>query len=180
MRINNDGEAYLAEAVTVPFDTKCGSVVDPRTLAKGEKAEKPADPVNEGLPFEGWQLNGKDYDFDVAVSENITLTAKWGKSGYPLWVGSTQVTDSNKADFLGDGTASYAGDQQGGTLTLNDPKITDGYKYSDMVAGIYSELGSLKITGSADLMTQGFTDGINARGNVDLNGTFKIKVRKDF
>ena len=48
---------------------------------------------------------------------------------YNLWLGSTQVTEKNQNDILGDGKASYAPDTQ--TLTLNNPTISgthDGSK----------------------------------------------------
>ncbi len=57
----------------------------------------------------------------LAVSLLLTL---WIGSAladdYELWVGGKQVTDTNKANILGDGTAQYDPSTQ--TLTLNDPK----------------------------------------------------------
>ena len=53
----------------------------------------------------------------LAVSLLLTL---WIGSAlaasYDLWVGGVQVTDSNKANILGDGTAQY--DPSTATLTL--------------------------------------------------------------
>ena len=40
---------------------------------------------------------------------------------YNLWLGSTQVTDDNKDDIFGDGSASFS--SSAFTLTLNDPEI---------------------------------------------------------
>ena len=46
-------------------------------------------------------------------------------ANYNLWLGSTRVTDANKNDILGDGTASF--DSNTNTLRLNDPIIKTFY-----------------------------------------------------
>ena len=44
-----------------------------------EKVERPSDPEKEGYRFVGWYLNGKLYNFEEKVKENITLEARWEK-----------------------------------------------------------------------------------------------------
>ena len=46
-------------------------------VKEGEKATKPADPVKEGFVFKGWFVNDTLYDFNSAVTADVTLTAKW-------------------------------------------------------------------------------------------------------
>ena len=46
-------------------------------VKEGEKATKPADPTKEGFIFKGWFVGETAYDFNSAVTGNITLTAKW-------------------------------------------------------------------------------------------------------
>gem|GEM_PF-4086971 len=59
-----------------------------------------------------------------------------------LWVGGVEVTASNAADVLGDGTVSY--DFETNTLTLTKANIQNGYKDDNGIYGIYSE-GDLNI-----------------------------------
>ena len=47
---------------------------------------------------------------------------------YPLWVGGVQVTDANKADILGDGTAKYYPEVN--VLELTDASLTKTYSGS--------------------------------------------------
>ncbi len=54
-------------------------------------------------------------------------------ANYNLWLGSTRVTDANKNDILGDGTASF--DSNTNTLRLNDPTISGSYYDSKVVCG---------------------------------------------
>ena len=57
---------------TVTFQ---GADVPAQTVKTGEKATKPADPEKAGFTFKGWTLNGEAYDFDAAVTADITLVA---------------------------------------------------------------------------------------------------------
>ena len=65
---------------TVTFDSKGGSTVTSQTVAHGSKATKPADPTKSGYTFVGWYTNSActtAYDFNTAVTADITLYAKW-------------------------------------------------------------------------------------------------------
>lgn len=64
---------------TVTFDSNGGSAVDAQTVEYGQKASKPADPTKEGWRFLGWYDGEEEFDFDTAITENITLTAHWQK-----------------------------------------------------------------------------------------------------
>ncbi len=64
---------------------------------------------------------------------------------YNLWVGGTQVTDDNKANILGNNTASYNSDTK--SLTLTGANITNGHIFDYYSHGIYSELEQLTVTG---------------------------------
>ncbi len=41
-------------------------------------------PTKEGYTFAGWQLDGADYPFDTAVTEDITLKASWNINSYTV------------------------------------------------------------------------------------------------
>lgn len=61
----------------VIFDSKAGTSIAAQRVKKGEKAEKPEDPILDGYTFIGWYLNDELYDFDSPVLNKITLTGKW-------------------------------------------------------------------------------------------------------
>ena len=69
----------VAEKYTVTFDSNGGTPVTSQTVEGGKKATEPENPTREGYTFDGWYLNNQKYNFDTAVTKNITLTAKWKK-----------------------------------------------------------------------------------------------------
>jgi hypothetical protein len=87
---------------TVTFNTgPDGSAIEPEKLMQGGKASRPEHPtrpftpeqifaegpglyrtgVGSGWIFLGWYLDGSLYDFDAAVTKDITLTAQWAMPG---------------------------------------------------------------------------------------------------
>lgn len=64
----------------VYFETDGGTSVCMQTISEGEKIKKPIDPTKEGYSFDGWIYENKDYDFNLEVNSDITLTAKWTKN----------------------------------------------------------------------------------------------------
>ena len=62
---------------TVTFDTDGGSKIASVEVKKGKTVAKPADPTQPGFEFEGWELNGKEYNFSTKVKGDITLKAVW-------------------------------------------------------------------------------------------------------
>lgn len=74
---------------TVTFETNGGSTIESQTLEAGSKAIKPADPTKDGYHFVNWYIdpaftNGSEYDFDMPVTQDITLYAKWEKDQQPV------------------------------------------------------------------------------------------------
>ncbi|MCL1872809.1 MAG: S-layer homology domain-containing protein [Clostridiales bacterium] len=65
---------------TVKFDTNGGSTIADIKVSSGNKVSKPSNPSSIGYIFEGWFTDSglsKEYDFNKAVTANITLYAKW-------------------------------------------------------------------------------------------------------
>ena len=78
--INVTGDAIPSDDPTVTFDPDNGTMPNVMTVPRYAQVRKPADPIREGYTFLGWTLNGvetKLYDFAWAVTEDITLKAKW-------------------------------------------------------------------------------------------------------
>ena len=61
----------------VIFDSDGGSAVDTQKVVNGKPATEPAAPTRDGYRFDGWYHGETLYDFSAAVTENLTLTAKW-------------------------------------------------------------------------------------------------------
>ncbi|MBO7363990.1 MAG: InlB B-repeat-containing protein [Lachnospiraceae bacterium] len=74
-----------ANLVTFRYnDGKAGTVV---TVENGGKVAKPADPVSDVYEFIGWFLDGaytKEFDFDTAINDSMTIYAGWSKSSVKL------------------------------------------------------------------------------------------------
>lgn len=81
--IYQDTEVYagwIPAKYTVTFDTDGGTPVPPaQTVAYEDYATKPADPTKDGYIIREWQLNGDTYNFDIPVTDDITLIAIWDK-----------------------------------------------------------------------------------------------------
>ena len=69
------------DSYTVTFDSDGGSSVAAQTVESGAKAEKPADPTKAGYTFAGWFVGEDEYDFEAAVTADVTLKAKWTEDG---------------------------------------------------------------------------------------------------
>ena len=53
-------------------------------VQKGEKAIEPDVPSRQGYQFTDWYLDDTKYDFNTAVTGNMTLTAKWTANSYTI------------------------------------------------------------------------------------------------
>lgn len=75
---------------TVTFDSKNGSTAEIKTVNHGNKVERPTNPTKaetetEAFVFAGWYtstnggttLSDTAFDFDTAITDNISLYAKW-------------------------------------------------------------------------------------------------------
>ena len=58
---------------TVTFDSSGGTQIKTQHIRDGESAKKPWDPHKEGFTFIEWQYNGTAFDFNTAITGDITL-----------------------------------------------------------------------------------------------------------
>ncbi len=61
----------------ITFESNGGSYVEPKFFATSKNTEKPNDPAKPGYAFAGWYNGDTEYTFDSALTESITLKAKW-------------------------------------------------------------------------------------------------------
>lgn len=62
---------------TVTFDSSGGTQIKTQHIRDGESAKKPWDPHKEGFTFIEWQYNGAAFDFNTAITGDITLVASY-------------------------------------------------------------------------------------------------------
>ena len=68
--------------VKVEFDTKGGGSIPQQEVLRGQKAQDPGAPVQDGYEFEGWYVSGNPnpkWDFSDNVTDNLKLEAHWNK-----------------------------------------------------------------------------------------------------
>lgn len=80
VRITKLAFATAPAVKTVTFNSNEGSSVEEQEVFAGEKAVEPEAPTKSGYRFVEWQLSGSAYDFDDAVTTDITLDAVWQKT----------------------------------------------------------------------------------------------------
>lgn len=67
---------------TVTFKTNGGTEVKNVTVKSGSKLSDIETPKKDGYVFEGWYLDGEEFDINTKIEEDITLVAKWTKDTY--------------------------------------------------------------------------------------------------
>ncbi|MBQ4269743.1 MAG: hypothetical protein IJB97_08875 [Clostridia bacterium] len=85
-------QSYIKYDVT--FDAANGAEKTQQLVGFGEKAAEPEEPTPaQSYAFSHWALNGKKYDFDTVVTEDITLTAVYEQfSRYEVMLGDGSET----------------------------------------------------------------------------------------
>lgn len=68
---------YEKTRVTINFDLNGGSGTTITEIDKGSRLKKPDNPEKFGYHFVEWTLDGKKYNFDTIVKEDITLKATY-------------------------------------------------------------------------------------------------------
>lgn len=149
----------LTANYTVTFDTDGGSEVASQTVPYGGQAAVPVAPAKPGYTFAGWYLDGKAYDFDAPVTENLTLTANWTVNRYTI----TFDTDGGSA------IAPITQDYGTAVTAPADPTRT-GYTFAGWTPEIPAAMPAEDLTIKAKWTVNTYTitydlDGGTAEGN---------------
>lgn len=108
---------------TVTFDTDVtGVYVAKQTVNSGEKAVQPERPARDNHTFLGWYLGDVLYTFDEAVTQNITLKARWSEWGY------TVKFDVNSTGGVSIAEDMSVGMARGAQLPTEDQVWRSGYE----------------------------------------------------
>ena len=135
---------WTLNTYTVTFNANGqGTAPAAQTISHGSKVNKPADPSGTGYTFGGWYTDSackNSYDFDSAVTSDITLYAKWtiftytvtfNANGHGSAPAAQPVNYGKKATKPADPSAT--GYTFGGWYT--DSACTNSYNFNSVVTG---------------------------------------------
>ena len=111
------------ESYYVSFDSAGGSVVEGQVLNKGDTIVEPVVPTKDGYIFKEWQLNGKPYDFNTPIDNDVTLKATYIKRTAKKYVvtfntnGGTKIANKNIAEK--------------GVVKMPNNPVKDGYIFKE-------------------------------------------------
>ena len=97
-----------------------GGTYATQIVQAGEKAIEPDVPSRQGYQFTGWYLDDTKYDFNTAVTGDMTLTAKWTLDRYTISYNLNNGTATGNPD-------SYTVESD--AITLNTP-TRPGYTFT--------------------------------------------------
>ena len=106
---------------TVTYDYgERGGIYAKQIVQKGEKAIEPDVPSRQGYQFTDWYLDDTKYDFNAAVTGDMTLTAQWTLDRYTISYNLNNGTATGNPD-------SYTVESD--AITLNTP-TRPGYTFT--------------------------------------------------
>lgn len=178
---------------TVTFVTDGGSSVDSQTVLSGESAVKPDDPTKDTYVFEGWYIDDQatePYDFNTAVTGNLTLIARWKPdvdfSMYINYIDTLSASPSNEISFKYTKDDQYEHyvdyslelDGEGAdVITLGIGALDEADSFTTKTASISSAAASALGTGIVNYTMKGITSSGDAyeiaTGSLSMSRTQK-------
>lgn len=167
------------ETITVTFDSKGGSAVDPITINKGTELILPKDPTYAGYTFKGWyDINETPIHNNALLEEDTTLYAKWKKISEtkPETKKEEKISLSLSRDTLhvnGIKTATAAA-----TVENSSGKVT--YSLSDTSCMTINEnTGAISVSSNPKNCSNGATITVTAKTPSGKSATATIYYEKD-
>ena len=137
--------AYIA----VTFDSDGGSAVAAQRILRGQKVQRPADPIKDGYAFIGWYdkadleySNMPEWNFSYPVTKDLELVAQWVKK-MPISTDQVAYLDEN-------GQTKYCTAYTVLTSNTADSILDLDDKWYDLPAGWYVVKGDVTITPRLD------------------------------
>lgn len=167
------------ETITITFDSKGGSAVDPITINKGTELILPKDPTYAGYTFKGWyDTNETPIHNNALLEEDTTLYAKWEKISEtkPETKKEEKISLSLSRDTLhvnGIKTATAAA-----TVENSSGKVT--YSLSDTNCMTINEnTGAISVSSNPKNCSNGATITVTAKTPSGKSATATIYYEKD-
>lgn len=114
----NTPEPNVTPAVVTYAYGALGGTYATQIVQAGEKAIEPDVPSRQGYQFTDWYLDDTKYDFDTAVTGDMTLTAKWTANSYTI------AFDTNGGSDIDPITQDY-----GTVITAPEAPTREGYTF---------------------------------------------------
>lgn len=128
------------ELFTVSFESNGGSSIASQTLESGESAVKPTNPVQTGYTFDNWYSDvnlSSLYDFSEAVTQDITLYAKWNINTYTVSFNSNggNSVASQYVEYNNTASTPIAPQKAGHTFLgwYSDSSLTTPYSFNTRI-----------------------------------------------
>ncbi len=124
-----------------------------KVVVDGKTVDRPSDLTRNGYFFDGWYLDGKEFDFSTPIRSDITLTAHWTR----VW---TVAFDLNG----GDETITAQSVKDGAKAVQPSDPSRDGYSFDGWYAGDSKYDFSSPVTSDMTLTahwTDGSSDGLS-------------------
>ncbi|MFI3228836.1 MAG: InlB B-repeat-containing protein [Bacillota bacterium] len=145
VNVSQDGTTLTLVSISnVTFDSNGGSTVSTGVVDTNSTVTEPIAPTYNGYTFDGWYTSGSAtaFDFDTAITDDITLTAEWTLNSYTItYVAVDSITTNSNV-------ATYTIEDE--TITLADATVTgagflgwydaDGDQVTSIAAGSFGDI----------------------------------------
>lgn len=186
--LNRFFKAFVPDSLTVTFDLGYGddSVYAKTIVEDGKTVERPDDPVRSGYDFVGWytaKTGGEKFDFDSAITKDVTLYARWSARSNPRPTPEYTVTfNSNEGSEVSSqkvlkgecATEPEAPAKDGFTFEgwFSDEALTKAYDFDSPVTSDITLYAKWESSASDDL-------GDEESAEVTENDQFNLSVDRD-
>ncbi len=118
-----------------------------KVVVDGKTVDRPSDLTRAGYVFDGWYLDGKEFDFSTPIKSDITLTAHWTRA----WTVSFDLNGGN-------GSIASQSVKDGDKVVQPKDPSKDGYSFDGWYLGDSKYDFSSPVTSDITL-TAHWTDG---------------------
>ena len=185
-----DGKVVATKEYTIPkqgtyivtFETNGGSAVASQTIVDNGTATTPTAPTKTGYTFAGWYTDAgctNSYDFLAAVTESITLYAKWTVNTYTVTFNTDggSAVDSQTVNYNSTATTPTEPTKEGYTFAgwYTDADCSTEYNFTASVTGnitLYAKW-TVEVITDWDTLSVKLNSGTDV-GNIYVSGDFEI------
>lgn len=151
---------------TIVFDTAGGNLMENITINEGETIKDIVSPTKEGYLFVNWLKDGEEYNLDLPITNDITLTAKW--------IETPEISNYYTVSFIMEDTIEKTVVKENETITPLKVKDKKGYTFIGWFNGEEQFDFLTKITKDISLVAKYEIDIVTITYNLD--GGFGLAI----